>query len=118
MAPRDHAHENATKKREWRQPIDGAFFVTIYFKNNYVKNIYLLLVIKNFKLNFLLKVEFNQSFHRNFEESSEKNPFENMDNSFCQIWDSELTPESFDSFHLEQKNRSGTNSKFRDSCRH
>jgi hypothetical protein len=35
---------------------------------------------------------------------------------FCQIWDSESTPESYDSFNLRQKNRSCTNSKFKDSC--
>jgi hypothetical protein len=45
-------------------------------------------------------------------------PFENMGDSFCQIWDSESTPESYDSFHLEQKNRSRRNSKFRDKCQH
>jgi hypothetical protein len=79
------------------------------------KKIYLELFIKNFKLNLSLQVKFYLSFPRNFEESL-KIPFENMVDSFQQIRDSESTPESYDSFYLEQNNRRRTNSKFRDSC--
>jgi hypothetical protein len=43
--------------------LNSDFLGKTYFK------IFLELVIKNFNLNFSLKVEFEQSFYRNFEES-------------------------------------------------
>jgi hypothetical protein len=44
--------------------------------------------------------------------------FESSQDSFLQTWDLESTPESYDSFHFGQKNRSRTSSKFRNSCQH